>query len=1101
MSFLYNCKSRVTLTVDEYDLECLEKVDQATSPLLLDGRTFGSIHSALVNTQRNFDGVMFTKDAGTRKIELTPSLTDEQIDVLKRNAEQLREKLEGEAEKLKAKMRRLRETQNWDEFGRLERELGRLRYKIESLENVGDNLDPNSTAPKRLGYYTRDVYEDGSHVPGVVLEYHPYNTASLVSTYIHESFHAYVDHDWAQNNPDIAYAEEPIVEFGMLKTLEQMGDGFKYAFEYALDKAERNKFTPGLAHYAFAHYLYTKHADIDWVNLLRDVKYKIDPNSDLYQKLKGCLDRVYPFDNEEQAADCLYELLTTAQGKPQNLSQIGNSSKGLYDAIASVDECQRMIDMLKSLNAPIPPELLRRHDELAQRKPLINVYPQLMRTIGYTPELHTCIETTVQKLMENSNDVERPGLLLGKIQSGKTRGFVGVMARAFDLGFDICIVLTKGTNALVSQTVSRLKQDFEDFQESDILNQTVISVYDIMTKREGLSHQEADEQKNIIVCKKQKDNLNVLIDIFDNKCPELKDKKILVIDDEADFASRNYKKANGKTVLARLSEKIDDFLKLPKYCRCLLVTATPYSLYLQPDGSMEIGSHGKVIPFKPRFTSVLPIHSQYIGGDEYFEKSKNVDSMYHHLFSPVSEPCMEALGLEKDGRYLSNVEKSPTLYDLRKSLLGYFMASAIRSIQEEQRGKKYKSSCIVHVNIGTEYHRWDKELIDKLLKKWVEHCKKNDFDASFKSLFKTLYKDFEESNAKARKEQLISDIIPSENEVWDKVMDSLLNERFETRIVNSDNDVVALLNNDGQLRLSHDLNIFIGGQILDRGITIANLLCFLYGRNPQVAQQDTVLQHSRMYGNRSKEDMAVTRLCTTNRLHGILEKINSLDDSLRDLIIQFANDPNCDPSAAFVFVDADRQVRPCAPGKIAISDLQSIKPGKRFLPVGFQTGSATAISPIISALDQRIRALPGFDPQKFFEISVDEASAIAAEIRKTFIYDRPTDNNEGMEWNVGEFNGVMKYATKNSNGKLWCMYRENRNMSRIRMNGDFVDSPDDGRTDLAPSRAIATDRPVLMLIRQNGTKDQGWRNTPFYWPVLVCPKNVKPVIFTENQEK
>ena len=1101
MSFLYNCKSGEYLRVEQCDSDHLEKVDQATSSLLLNCRTLGSIHNTLVNAQKNFSGVMFTGDAGAREYMFMPPLTDEEKTSLKNHAEQLRRKLEGELKNLEARMRRLQESGNREDVGRLDRELGNLYCKIRSLGNVGDNLDPNSTTPKRLGYYTRDVYEEGSLVPGIVLEYRPYEKASLVSTYIHESFHAYVDHDWAQNNLDIAYAEEPIVEFGMLKTLEQMGDGFKDAFEYALDNAEKNKFTPGLAHYAFAHYLYKKHADIDWINLLREVKYKIDPNSDLYQKLKGCLDRVYPFDNEEQAADCLYELLTTAQGNPQNLSQVASPSKGLYDAIASVEECQRMIDMLNSLNAPIPSELLRRRDELTQRKPLIAVYPQLMRTIGYTPELHTCIETTVQKLMANSADAERPGLLLGKIQSGKTRGFVGVMARAFDLGFDICIVLTKGTNALVSQTVSRLKQDFKDFQESDILNQTVISVYDIMTKREGLSHQEADDQKNIIVCKKQKDNLKVLIDIFDNKCPELKDKKILVIDDEADFASRNYREVEGETELARLSGQIDDFLNLPKYCRCLLVTATPYSLYLQPDGYMEIGNHGEVIPFKPRFTSVLPIHSKYIGGDEYFEKSKDVDSMYHHLFSPVSEPCMKALGSKKDGRYLSNVEDSLTLYDLRKSLLGYFMASAIRSIQEEKHGKRYKSSCIVHVEISKKYHKWDKELIDKLLKKWVEHCKKNDFDASFKSLFKTLYKDFEESNAKARKEQLISDIIPSENEVWDKVMDSLLNERFETRIVNSDNDVVALLNNDGQLRLSNDLNIFIGGQILDRGITIANLLCFLYGRNPQVAQQDTVLQHSRMYGNRSKEDMAVTRLCTTNRLHGILEKINSLDDSLRDLIIQFANDPNCDPSAAFVFVDADRQVRPCAPGKIAISDLQSIKPGKRFLPVGFQTGSATAISPIISALDQRIRALPEFDPQKFFEISVDEASAIAAEIRKTFIYDRSTDNNEGMEWNVGEFNGVMKYATKNSNGKLWCMYRENRNMSRIRMNGDFVDSPDDGRTDLAPSRAIATDRPVLMLIRQNGTQDQGWRNTPFYWPVLVCPKNVKPVIFTENQEK
>ena len=58
-------------------------------------------------------------------------------------------------------------------------------------------------------------------------------------------------------------------------------------------------------------------------------------------------------------------------------------------------------------------------------------------------------------------------------------------------------------------------------------------------------------------------------------------------------------------------------------------------------------------------------------------------------------------------------------------------------------------------------------------------------------------------------------------------------------------------------------NIFIGGQILDRGITVPNLLGFCYGRSPKRMQQDTVLQHARMYGARPRPDLAVTRLYTT----------------------------------------------------------------------------------------------------------------------------------------------------------------------------------------------------------------------------------------------
>lgn len=87
---------------------------------------------------------------------------------------------------------------------------------------------------------------------------------------------------------------------------------------------------------------------------------------------------------------------------------------------------------------------------------------------------------------------------------------------------------------------------------------------------------------------------------------------------------------------------------------------------------------------------------------------------------------------------------------------------------------------------------------------------------------------------------------------------------YNISVVNSDDDVSTMLNEEGQLKLSHTVNIFIGGSILDRGITISNMLCFFYGRNPKKFQQDTVLQHARMYGARDKKDMAVTRFIRHN---------------------------------------------------------------------------------------------------------------------------------------------------------------------------------------------------------------------------------------------
>jgi hypothetical protein len=82
-------------------------------------------------------------------------------------------------------------------------------------------------------------------------------------------------------------------------------------------------------------------------------------------------------------------------------------------------------------------------------------------------ELAACIERVINQLEDISTTSDRPGILLGKIQSGKTRGFVGVIARAFDRGFDIALVLTKGTRTLFAQTVARLRADFEEFIDED----------------------------------------------------------------------------------------------------------------------------------------------------------------------------------------------------------------------------------------------------------------------------------------------------------------------------------------------------------------------------------------------------------------------------------------------------------------------------------------------------------------------------------------------------------------------------------------------------------------------------------------------------------
>lgn len=62
--------------------------------------------------------------------------------------------------------------------------------------------------------------------------------------------------------------------------------------------------------------------------------------------------------------------------------------------------------------------------------------------------------------------INKPIMLLGKIQSGKTRAYTGVIALAFDNGFDMVFILSKNSKALINQTVSQMKKEFKEFISS-----------------------------------------------------------------------------------------------------------------------------------------------------------------------------------------------------------------------------------------------------------------------------------------------------------------------------------------------------------------------------------------------------------------------------------------------------------------------------------------------------------------------------------------------------------------------------------------------------------------------------------------------------------
>lgn len=718
------------------------------------------------------------------------------------------------------------------------------------------------------------------------------------------------------------------------------------------------------------------------------------------------------------------------------------------------------------------------------------IYNSFIQNKNYGQDFQDCIGTTVNYLLNKKTNVNNPGMLLGKIQSGKTKTFIGIIALAFDRGYDICIVFTKGTKLLAEQTYRRLDQEFREFIDND-----EVKVYDIMNLPAQLTPYIL-RQKIILVVKKETNNLDHLVDFF-NTYPDLVSKKTLIIDDEADFASVGFRRdATSQDGISPnvLAQKINNIRAgFDDHYNFLQVTATPYSLYLQPGGEFELNSY-IFEPVRPAFTTLVPIHDQYIGGQQYFEESQDPDSVFSHLHILV--PDMELAVLwKRDLRYLNNVLTTPNLQIFRQAIINYLVGGSIRIIQNNAEGRNYKSSFIIHTSITRDRHQWQIDLVNALIEQLTNLVNNN--DAQIVKIVRKSYESFIEPIRKN------NDTEPVFDSVFIKVKEALQNGYVGVIKINSENQIRALLDRKGQLRLDSPFNIFVGGQILDRGITVENLIGFFYGRNPNTFQQDTVLQHSRMYGARSMKDMVVTRLYTSNRIYRTLHTIHTFDSSLRESFERGVHQG--DDSVVFIERDNSGNIKPCAPNKILITSTQTIRPFTRFLPIGFQTKARTHIQRTIAQIEELLQIASDNNFDRPFLLPIETAMQIIDLINTTFEYSEQY-NNLGLEWDTKTFKAVIRrladdIQAPSLKGNIYCYTQKNRNISRMKNNDTtFTNAPDTGSGEAAftTAKTIAREIPCLIMLKQRGLQTNGWRDAEFWWPVLVTPANTKTAVFASE---
>lgn len=716
------------------------------------------------------------------------------------------------------------------------------------------------------------------------------------------------------------------------------------------------------------------------------------------------------------------------------------------------------------------------------------IYNLLLNKIKYDEKMEKCIFDTVDNLIKVNTTSDKPGMLLGKIQSGKTRAFIGTIGLAFDNGYDIAVILTKGTRALAEQTYQRLNTDFKEMIDRDI-----VQVFDIMHFGDNLRPYILN-QKLIFVVKKEVHNIERLNKALFQMYPNLSQRNILIVDDEADYASIGFTKTKQEGIeINKIAGLIDELRNNLHKCSFLQVTATPYSLYLQPENMNLGGAQNYFKPVRPAFTVLVPIGDNYIGGDYYFYESEEPDNIAFYIHENVEEN--ELIVLKKEDKRRFKIEESLTsdkVKSLRNAIINFIVGGCIRRLQESKNTNyPLKYSFIIHTEQAKACHEWQENITNSIVDKLTKEAE-DDSD-----LFNDLItQSFE--NLKCSLKLINNVVIPGYDEVLQEVKKALIDGYVMITKVNSEKDINELLDSNGQLKLITPLNIFIGGQILDRGITIGNLIGFYYGRNPNNFQQDTVLQHSRMFGYRPLEDLAVTRFYTTYRIYNVMKKIQEFDNALRESFEKGSNDNG----VVFIKKDDKNTIIPCSPNKILLSKVTTLKPFKRMLPIGFDTYSKSRIDKTIKKLDKII--VNNEVEHNLFDykrIKYSEAEEIIKLIDETLKFE------DGREWDINSYIASMKYFssnTRNNENKnnIWIIPRVDRNIAKYNGKGEYMDSPDTPKSqnsELKVAKQIAKDIPALILLRENAPVDKGWeQGHAFWWPVLVMPEDADTVIFSSE---
>jgi len=539
---------------------------------------------------------------------------------------------------------------------------------------------------------------------------------------------------------------------------------------------------------------------------------------------------------------------------------------------------------------------------------------------NFPPDTVNKLNRLTDKILDSLFDptekiqIDKKGLVVGQVQSGKTSNYTGLICKAADAGFKLIIVLAGIHNNLRSQTQLRLDEGFLGFdtQHTRAFNQNNIKIGVGRINSSSVAHSltssldkgdftstaanaagfNFDTNEPIIAVMKK--NPHVLRRLYqwlsaqgfeeENGIRKIRNKSVLLIDDEADNASINI--SNDPELRSTINRCITDIIGLFSKSGYVGYTATPFANIFIPISEDNL--------FPRDFIVNIPAPSNYIGPEKIFGfqleeegSSESVLPIVHriddyHTFVPDRHKKGEFPDWKKTDEVTESALSHFFLHmpdSLKLAVRCFILTCTIRRLRGQE---KNHNSMLIHV---TRFQNWQ-SIITAAVQKLFDFYRMgiNQNDPEIIGLFKNTFENDDsgyKSYLSTTREIMSSSHEDSDPKIklhsWSEVVNELNNavSRIEIRAIHGGSgEVLDYYDHKEGLSV-----IAVGGNKLSRGLTLEGLSISYYLRASRM--YDTLMQMGRWFGYRPGY-VDLCRLFTSRELNEWFCHITHASEELRE---------------------------------------------------------------------------------------------------------------------------------------------------------------------------------------------------------------------------